>query len=177
MGKKGLFLDRDGIINVDHGYVHRIEDFFCYPEIFPICKRFLDKNYTIVIVTNQSGIERGYFSEEDFQNITKHMLGIFERNGIHIPQENVYHCPYLDATQPCRKPNPGMILESAAQLGISVAKSVIVGDSNRDIEAGLTAGVGTRVKIGVDGCDEATHHFATMRQLLAGVNDGVLHIR
>ncbi len=175
--KKGLFLDRDGIINVDNGYVHREEDFFCYPEIFPICKKFLDKGYTIVVVTNQSGIQRGYFTEEDFENITKHMLGIFERNGIHIPRENIYHCPYLDATQPCRKPNPGMILESASQLGINVAKSVIIGDSNRDIEAGVAAGVGTRVKIGVEGCSDATHHFVSMGDLLSGVNAGALRIR
>lgn len=135
---KALFLDRDGTINVDHGYVYRVEDFEFIPGIFELCARAQELGYIILIITNQSGIARGYYTEEDYARLTRHMVSEFARRGIHIT--DVLHCPELSG--PDRKPEPGLFLAAQRKHGIDMGASISVGDKPRDVEAGQRAGCG-----------------------------------
>ena len=134
---KALFLDRDGTINVDYGYVHEPEKFVFIDGVFDFCRMAQEKGYLIIVVTNQSGIERGYFTEADFAAVTKYMVGKFAEAGVTIT--DVFHCPSLDG--PDRKPEPGMLLKAKEKYDIDMAESVSVGDKERDVIAGQRAGV------------------------------------
>ena len=138
---KALFLDRDGVINEDTGYVFRTEHFRFVEGIFELCLTAMNKGYGIIVITNQSGIERGYFTEADFQSLTKWMLSRFMAAGVAITE--VLHCPALSG--PDRKPNPGMFLTAKRKHGIDMSASVSLGDKERDIQAGRNAGVGMNV--------------------------------
>lgn len=140
MAPKALFLDRDGVVNVDGGYVHRREDFQLVPGILDLCRKAREKGYLVIVVTNQSGIGRGMFTEEDFTRLTEHMKGAFSAAGAEIA--GVFHCPSVDDGHPDRKPNPGLFLKAAAAYGLDMAACVSVGDRERDIQAALSAGVG-----------------------------------
>lgn len=144
---KALFLDRDGVINIDKGYVHRIEDFEFVAGIFEFCRRAQQHGFTLFVVTNQSGIGRGYYSEADFNRLTDWMLQVLSAEGVHI--EQVYFCPhhpvaaageYLKECS-CRKPKPGMLLQAIEQHGINPDQSLMIGDSDTDIVAAERAGV------------------------------------
>jgi D-glycero-D-manno-heptose 1,7-bisphosphate phosphatase len=151
--RKALFLDRDGVINVEKNYVYRIEDFEFMPGIFDLCAQAQALGYCLVVITNQAGIARGYYSEADYQRLTDWMLGEFRARGITI--DRVYHCPYhptegigayrRDSFH--RKPNPGMILDARDALGLDLSRSVLVGDKDSDIEAGRAAGVRYNLKL------------------------------
>ena len=138
---KALFLDRDGTINVDYGYVYEPERFVFIDGVFDFCRIAQEKGYLIIVVTNQSGIERGYFTEADFASITKYMVERFAAAGVTIT--DVFHCPSLEG--PDRKPEPGMFLKAKAKYDIDMALSVNIGDRDRDIDAGRCAGVGNNL--------------------------------
>lgn len=138
MQRKALFLDRDGTINTDHGYVYRQEDFDFIPGIFELCARARDLGYLIIVITNQSGIARGYYTEADYEQLTAYMVEQFAARGIHLA--DVLHCPELSG--PDRKPEPGMFLRAAARHGLDMAACVSVGDKPRDVEAAERAGCG-----------------------------------
>jgi len=152
-GRKALFLDRDGVINVDRHHVHRIEDFEFLPGIFELCALAVARGFLLVVVTNQAGIGRGHYTEADFQRLTAWMLDAFRHRGIEIAR--VYHCPYHPTAGVGdyrresfdRKPNPGMLLKARDELGLDLANSVLIGDKDSDIEAGRTAGVGRLVRL------------------------------
>lgn len=137
--RPALFLDRDGVINVDRGYVHKQEDFEFIDGIFEFCRLAKQLGYLIFVVTNQSGIGRGYYTEQDFTKLTDWMCGVFKDQGVDI--EKVYHCPSPEDS-PDRKPMPGMILRAVEEFGIDLSRSVLVGDKMTDIQAGILAGVG-----------------------------------
>jgi D-glycero-D-manno-heptose 1,7-bisphosphate phosphatase len=146
--QKGVFLDRDGIVNVDRGYVHLKEDFVFCEGIFDLCRMLEDHGFKIFMITNQSGIARGYFTLNEFKALNDWMLGIFLEHGIHISK--VYYCPHhptegksefrIDCR--CRKPAPGMILQAGEEFNLNLKESILIGDGERDIEAGIRAGVG-----------------------------------
>ncbi|MDR2876541.1 MAG: D-glycero-beta-D-manno-heptose 1,7-bisphosphate 7-phosphatase [Chromatiales bacterium] len=148
---KALFLDRDGVINVEKDYVHRIEDFEFVDGIFELCRAAQARGYLLVVITNQSGIGRGYYSEAQFQELTAWMKNEFSREGVEITR--VYHCPYhpdsgigeyrMESFD--RKPNPGMILRAERDLGLDLARSILVGDRVSDMQAAEAAGIGCRV--------------------------------
>jgi len=141
--KKVLFLDRDGVINKEKNYLYKIEDFEFIDGVFETCKYFQDRGYLIVIITNQAGIARGKYTEEDFTILTQWMLEKFKAKGITITK--VYHCPHhpeFTGECGCRKPKPGMILQAQKEFNIDLKNSILVGDKNSDIEAGLNAGIG-----------------------------------
>jgi D-glycero-D-manno-heptose 1,7-bisphosphate phosphatase len=143
---RGLFLDRDGIVNLDTGYLHRAEECVFLDGVFDLVRGFAARGFRPVIVTNQSGIGRGYYGEVDFQRLMRWMRGRFIAEGAAIAA--VYHCPSLpDAGDPRRKPAPGMFLEAAAELGLDLAHSWSVGDQEGDVEAGRAAGIGTLVRL------------------------------
>tara|TARA_B110000008_G_C16887728_1_gene531547 strand:- start:732 stop:1259 length:528 start_codon:yes stop_codon:yes gene_type:complete len=137
---KTIFLDRDGVINKDKNYVYKVEDFEFIDGVFTACKYLLAQNYKIIIVTNQSGIGRGYYSEKDFDNINAWMLKQFRKNDVNIL--DVFHCPHIpEANCNCRKPKPGMFYEAKNKHSIDLEKSWMIGDSERDITAANLAGI------------------------------------
>ena len=141
--RKALFLDRDGVINKEVDFLHKLEDLEYIPGIFDLCLEFQKKDYLIFVVTNQSGIARGYFSDQDFQKLTDKIHHDFEINGLKI--EKTYFCPHhpeITGECSCRKPKPGMILQARDEFNLDLQNSLLVGDSLRDVEAGNTAGVG-----------------------------------
>jgi D-glycero-D-manno-heptose 1,7-bisphosphate phosphatase len=148
MSQPALFLDRDGVINVDHAYVHKKEDFQFIEGIFDLCRKARELGYMIIVVTNQAGIGRGYYSEEDFETLTDWMKQVFASENAEINQ--VYHCPYhpekgigeYKQDAPCRKPNPGMIMQACQEFDIDLKASLMIGDKVSDIEAGQAAGIG-----------------------------------
>ena len=146
MGVKALFLDRDGVINEDTGYVFKQEDFRFVDGIFELCRTAMRKGYIIIVATNQSGIERGYFSEDQYQALTQWMLARFKEEGVTITE--VFHCPTLSG--PDRKPSPGMFLAAQKKYGIDMAASVSLGDKERDIQAAQQAGVGKNLLLTTD---------------------------
>ncbi|MBZ2190294.1 D-glycero-beta-D-manno-heptose 1,7-bisphosphate 7-phosphatase [Alcanivorax sp. JB21] len=141
-----VFLDRDGVINVDHGYVHTPDTFDFIDGVFDACAYFQRQGYLLVVVTNQSGIGRGLFSEAQFQQLTAWMLARFEQEGIHI--DGVYHCPHHpDDGCDCRKPAPGLLRQAIREHDIDVARSLMLGDKAADMAAAAAAGVGRRILV------------------------------
>lgn len=145
-GNKALFLDRDGVINVDKHYVHKVEDCEFMDGIFDLCRRAKDKGYKLIVVTNQAGIAKGYFTENDFHTFMEYVRSEFIRQG--CPLDDVFYCPYhkdgigkykMDSFD--RKPNPGMILKAAKKHNIDLKQSILIGDKKSDIEAGKKSGI------------------------------------
>lgn len=151
MTMRALLLDRDGVINIDHGYVGAPDRFDFMDGIFALTQTAINAGWRVVVITNQSGIARGYYSQVDFAAVTRHMLAGFAGQGIAIA--GVFHCPYLQGgSDPdfardsfWRKPNPGMILEAARRLDLDLPRSVFLGDSPSDMAAARAAGVTTRL--------------------------------
>ena len=140
---KALFLDRDGVINKEKNYLYKIDDFEFIDGVFETCRYFQEKGYLIIIITNQAGIARGKYKEEDYSILTKWMIEEFEKENILISK--VYHCPHhpdFSGECKCRKPNPGMLLDAQKDFDINLKESILVGDKNSDIEAGIKGGVG-----------------------------------
>lgn len=125
---KALFLDRDGIINVDRGYVHRWEDVEFIPEIFPLMELAIAKNYKIIVLTNQSGIDRGMYTDNDVTILHAKMQDFFKTKGIEIT--HWYYCAKLDSYD--RKPSPGMLLCAQKDYNIDLEHSFMVGDKPSD---------------------------------------------
>ena len=149
-----LFLDRDGVINVDHAYVHREQDFEFIDGIFDLVRLARSLDMRVVVVTNQAGIGRGLYTEDDFARLTSWMCGRFAQAGAAI--DRVYHCPThptegrgaYRVESALRKPNPGMLLAARDALNLQLARSVLVGDKMSDMQAGLRAGTGLNLLLG-----------------------------
>ena len=140
---KALFLDRDGVINIEKNYLYKISEFEFIDGIFDVCRYFQKLDYFIVVITNQAGIARGLYTEDDFIKLNNWMIGEFKSNNINITK--VYYCPHhpeFGVECECRKPRPGMILRAKAEIGIDLQNSILVGDKISDVEAGINAGVG-----------------------------------
>lgn len=139
---RALFLDRDGVINVEINYLSKIEDFVFIDGIFELCKKYQDRGYLIFVVTNQSGIARGFYNQSDFDTLMTWMTKEFLDKGIKISK--VYFCPHhpeISGECSCRKPKAGMILEAKKEFDIDLENSILVGDKERDIEAALASGI------------------------------------
>lgn len=144
---KAVFLDRDGVINEDFGYVSNPLDFKFCNGVFTALRGFLAMDYCLFIVTNQSGIARGYYSRNDFWIVSEFMLSKLKEEGIEI--KKIYYCPHSpEQNCNCRKPNAGMILNAKKEFNIELSSSIMVGDKLSDIEAGKNAGVGQNFLIG-----------------------------
>lgn len=139
--KKALFLDRDGVINIDKNHVYKIKDFEFLDGIFELCRYFQDLGFIILVITNQAGIAKGYYSESDFNKLTNWMIGEFKKRNIVISK--VYHCPHHPdfSTCDCRKPKPGMIFEAFKEFNLDLENSFLFGDKESDLEAGKRAGI------------------------------------
>lgn len=149
-----LFLDRDGVINRDHGYVHRVADFEFIEGIFDLGRAATSAGFKLIVVTNQAGIGRGYYTPEQFLELSDWMRSQFSAEGVEIT--DVYFCPHhpehgvgiYRRECSCRKPNPGMLLRAAEEHGLDLNRSILVGDTASDIEAAVRAGVGQTVLLG-----------------------------
>lgn len=138
--KKALFLDRDGIINIDYGHVFKIEDFRFTDFIFDICKKYQNEGYLIFVITNQAGIAKGLYTLNDFLKLNDYMLKQFKNYGINI--EKVYYCPHQDSDNcDCRKPKSGLYFKAIKEYNIDPSLSVSIGDKIGDLEAAYGAGV------------------------------------
>lgn len=145
--RKAAFLDRDGVINLDRAYVHQWDEFEFVPGAIDAMRRLREAGYVLIVVTNQSGLARGMYTEAQFQELTRRMCEHLAEAGAAV--EAVYHCPHhpkgkvpeLAMDCDCRKPEPGMILRAAREHGLSLAHSIMVGDKPSDIEAARKAGV------------------------------------
>ena len=168
--KKAIFLDRDGVINIDKGYVSCWDDLDFKEGIFDVLKALTRKGFMLFIVTNQSGIGRGYYSEEQFHALMDKMLAAFSEKKINI--DGVYYCPHFENSHikrysgkcECRKPKPGMILKAAAEFDLALEGSILIGDKTSDIEAGVAAGVGFSILLDEHGI-ESFHDGATCKSL------------
>jgi len=144
--KRALFLDRDGVINKEYSYVHKIENFEFLEGVFDALKYAQERGYLLIIVTNQAGIGRGYYGEDDFFRLTEWMVEAFRENGIHI--DRVYHCPHgPDDGCGCRKPGAGMINSAIADFGIDPENSWLIGDKESDILAAVSAGIKNHILV------------------------------
>jgi len=149
MRKAALFLDRDGVVNIDAGYTYRQDEFVFVDGIFDLVAQASKQGYLVFIVTNQAGIGRQYYSEADFWLLMDWVVAEFlVRDGKidkvyfcpHHPQHGIgaYHCDCE-----CRKPKPGMLLQAAKDFDIDLVRSIFIGDKKSDMDAGAAAGVGT----------------------------------
>jgi D-glycero-D-manno-heptose 1,7-bisphosphate phosphatase len=166
-----IFFDRDGVLNVDHGFVHRIEDFEWIEGARDAVKLANDAGFYVIVVTNQSGVARGFFSEEDVRQLHDWMARDLALIGARI--DGFYYCPYLDdapvaayriADHPDRKPNPGMILRGLREFTVDPSRATLIGDKASDLEAARRAGVAGRLFAG----DSLA---AMVQEILAGGGD------
>ena len=149
--RKALFLDRDGVINIDYGHVYKIEDFIFIKDIEILIKYAMKKDYLIIIITNQAGIGKGFYSVNDFKILTQYMSNSLSKLGCNI--DDIFYCPFhptegigeflKDSND--RKPNPGMLLKAQKKYKIDMNQSLLIGDKISDIEAGISAGVKTNI--------------------------------
>lgn len=144
--KRALFLDRDGVLNVDTGYIGEPDRIVLIPGVISFLQRAKALGYLLVIVTNQSGLARGYFTEKDYCAVTERLRLRFLEHGVEFA--GIYHCPHHpDGQGPlavhcaCRKPLPGLILQAGEELGIDLEQSIMVGDKSSDVAAGTAAGL------------------------------------
>lgn len=145
--RPALFLDRDGVINADKGYVSRIEDFEWIEGAAETIAAFNARNWFVFVVTNQSGIARNYYSEDDMHALHEWMLAELAAKGAFI--DRIYHCPYHeDGENPAyrrdsfdRKPKPGMLLKAIAEFPVKREQSFLIGDKESDLEAARAAGI------------------------------------
>jgi D-glycero-D-manno-heptose 1,7-bisphosphate phosphatase len=153
MSQKAVFLDRDGVINVDHGYVYQAEQFEFVDGVFEACRIFKAQGYKLIVVTNQSGIGRGYYSEAQFAQLTNWMKEQFAAQN--CPIDAVYFCPhhpekalpeYLQQCD-CRKPMPGMLLQGISEFSLQASDCVMIGDKSSDIKAAKAAGIGRAILV------------------------------
>lgn len=154
--RPAAFLDRDGVLNDDQGYTHRVADFHWLPGAVQACKRLQDAGYALVVVTNQSGVARGMYTLDDVDTLHTHMQQELAAAGVVLT--GIYRCPHLPTAEvaayrldcSCRKPRPGLLLQAMAEHGLDPARSLLVGDRVSDVQAGQAAGVARCVQIGPD---------------------------
>ena len=137
---KTIFLDRDGVINKEVGYLHKIEDFKFINGVFEACRYFQSLDYQIIVVTNQSGIGRGYYDKDAFHVVNSWMLEQFKNKRIEIL--DVFFCPHTpESNCDCRKPKPGMFNQATEKHNIDMEKSWMIGDKEADVAAANAAGI------------------------------------
>lgn len=180
---QAVFLDRDGVVNHNYGYVHTRENFEFIEGIFELARHAHSQKYKLIVVTNQAGIGRGYYTEMEFHQLNDWMCQQFSEAG--GPIEQVYFSPYHPTAglgqylrdDISRKPQPGMILQAEKGLAIDLSRSVLIGDKASDIKAGIAAGVGINLLFSAERPNELDGFnyelIATLREALNYLQRGV----
>lgn len=145
--RPALFLDRDGVINVDRNYIYRIEDFTWIEGAADVIRTFNDRGWWVFVVTNQSGIARGYYTEEQMQTLHDWMSSELEQRGARI--DRIYYCPFHEEGTIARytkdsydrKPKPGMLIRAMTDFPVIKERSFLIGDKQADLDAAKAAGV------------------------------------
>ena len=160
---KALFLDRDGIINVDSGYVYKIDEFIFQDSIFELVRLFKSQGYLVFVITNQSGIGRGYYSLDDFNQLTDYMIQEFQKH--HIELSSVEFCPHHPQENClCRKPKTGMIDNILKNFDIELKNSWLFGDKQSDIDLAHNASIGYSVAITTQSIQGYTYKFDSIKE-------------
>ncbi len=179
MSCPAVFLDRDGVININHGYVYKLENFDFIEGIFDVAQHAHELGYKLVVITNQAGIGRGYYSEADFHLLTQWMCQQFAQAGAPISQ--VYFSPFHPTAglgsylkdDFSRKPNPGMIFRAGEELDLDLSGSILIGDKPSDIQAGIAAGIGKNLLFAADHPMELE---GVSYQKIASLRDALPHL-
>lgn len=183
--QRAVLLDRDGVINLDHGYVHHPDNFEFIDGIFEVARAAHARGYKLIVITNQAGIARGYYSEQQFYQLTAWMCNEFLNAG--APIDKVYFSPFhpteglgeYKKDDFSRKPNPGMLLQAQQELNLDLCKSILIGDKASDIQAGITAGVGLNILFTQKQPSELKglpcHIIATLHEALPFINSSCEH--
>ena len=172
MSKRALFLDRDGVINHEVGWLHRAADVRFMDDIFPLCRTAKELGYKLIVVTNQAGIGRGLYTIEDFESLMQWMRAEFLKQGVEL--DAVYHSPYhpehgigeYKREHPDRKPGPGMMLRGQAQFDLDLPQSLLIGDRCTDMQAAAAAGIGQAFLLtGTEGEEECGGEYQVIDSL------------
>lgn len=172
---KILFIDRDGVLNQDKGYTYKTSDLKILDGVVDGLKEFQDMGYSIIIITNQSGIARGFFSLLDFHNFMNYLIKEFQTNGIKILD---YFCPHhIDGkikkytmACTCRKPQPGMIIKAIKKYSLDASKSILVGDKESDILSGINSKIPINILITNKNPQDHSRASAFAKNLIEAAN-------
>lgn len=163
--QKAFFFDRDGVINTDRGYVFRIEDFEFTDGLFSVMRKLQALGYVLIVITNQSGIGRGYYTETEFLKLTDWMNERLAAEKISI--QGVYYCPHSPESDcACRKPAPGMLIQAIREHHLDPSASWLVGDKDSDMQAAEAVGIPNRVILGASRSLHSTHTLSCLTELL-----------
>jgi D-glycero-D-manno-heptose 1,7-bisphosphate phosphatase len=161
---KIAFLDRDGVVNIDYGYVFRPTEFVFTDGFFHACSDLTSAGYRLVIVTNQSGIARGYYTEQDFAILNQWLMAQFFANGLVL--DAIYHCPHgVNDGCTCRKPLPGMVRQHLSLTGVSPQDCIMFGDKISDEQCAQAASLGHYFMIDVNA--NPRHFYETVQNFLS----------
>lgn len=164
MSKNIIFFDRDGVINKDTKYPHKIKDFIFNKDIFEVMNK-LSHKFEFIIITNQSGINRNYYTKEDYDILTKWMLLQFSKNDISIL--DIFHCPHTPQENCiCRKPKTGMIEQASKKYDIDLQKSWLIGDNISDIQCAINANIPNRIFFSDASISVDTHKISSLQEVL-----------
>lgn len=150
---KAVFLDRDGTLNKEINYLYKPKDFIFISCVIEAIKIFHELNYIVIVITNQAGVARGYYTEEDVEKLHKYIDDLLEAKNTYI--DAYYYCPHhpegtinkYKINCKCRKPNIGMIERAVKDFDIDLSKSIIIGDKEIDVQTGKNAGIGKCVLV------------------------------
>lgn len=171
MSERALFLDRDGVVNEEVGYLYRAEEVRFVDGIFSLCRTAAGLGYRLIVVTNQAGIARGYYSEADFEVLMEFMRGELHAEGVEL--DAVYYCPFhpehgvgqYKQEHEDRKPGTGMLRRGAREFGVELNESVLVGDRCSDVGAANAAGLRQAFLIGETEAGECGGNYLKVESL------------